>query len=125
MPSDLAFASSSVESSFPMAGAIFLIVLMVVAGALIAAVRLRRGVSWRAPWKQLQDNDTQTSRPQHLSSLRLDATHRLHVIAWDNREFLVATGVSAVPVVIATARSVPVTAGQASGEASKSNLAHG
>ena len=125
MPSDLAFSSSSVESSFPMAGAVFLIVLMVVAVALIVIARRRRGALWRAPWKQLQDNETLARPPQHLSSLRLDATHRLHVIAWNNREFLVATGVSEAPVVIATAPSAFATAGQAGSEASKSTLAHG
>lgn len=103
-PGGLAFASASAEPSFPLAGAALLIILLLGAAAIIVWARSRRGTSWCAPWVMSNGTNTEgTQAPRHLSSLRLDAAHRLHVIAWDNREFLIATGLNVAPVVVATA----------------------
>lgn len=99
----LAFAPAPSETFFPAAGAALLILLLIGAAVLVYWARARRNAPWRAPWSAFQPGAGRTADiPRHLSSLRLDAAHRLHVVAWDNRQFLIATGVNVAPVVVAT-----------------------
>lgn len=112
----LAFAQATSEPFFPLAGAVLLLVLLVGAAVLIAGSRSRRGTAWRPPWA-VRDGGAagDAAVPAHLSSLRLDAAHRLHVIAWDDRQFLVVTGLQGAPAVIAS-RGVAPAVGSAAPE---------
>lgn len=99
-----AFSQATSEVFFPMAGAALLILLLFGAAVLVIWARSRSGASWRAPKSASPPVfGIAAEPPQRLSSLRLDAAHRLYVVAWDNRQFLIATGVNVPPLLVATA----------------------
>lgn len=99
------FAQGSSEVGFPLGGAVLLILLLVGAAVLVIWARYRRGAGWQPPWAAVQVSG-RTGRnvepPRLISSVRLDAVHRIYAIAWSDRQFLIATGVNTSPVLIAS-----------------------
>ncbi|MBX3625337.1 MAG: flagellar biosynthetic protein FliO [Rhizobacter sp.] len=91
---------------FPVGGAVLLFGLMAVALWIVWWDRRRGGRLGRSPksWSRLlTGRTTADSATQHISVLsttRIDATTRVHVLAWQGRQLLVAVQAGQPPVVL-------------------------
>lgn len=88
--------------AFPLGGAVLLFGLMAAALYIVWWDRRRGGSKHR--WPQLlkgrSSTDAGTQDVQVMSSTRIDATTRVHVLAWQGRQLLVAVQAGQPPVVL-------------------------
>ncbi len=101
----LPFGVRDAAPAFPWAGALLLLLLLgIAAWAWLTAAR--RGQLPRGSWLAratgaLGSASTDASAPMLRSSVRLDASARLHVVEWHGRQVLLAINGATAPVVLA------------------------
>jgi hypothetical protein len=118
-PALLPFRHDTDEPSFPVAGIVFLIVLLVLAvwlrwgGQRRGGWGLRPGAPWR--WTSARgEASSDVDKIDIVASARLDMNTRLHAVQWRGRHLLVAISGSSPPTVLDREGSPPNPAGGAS-----------
>jgi len=104
--SAIPFSTGGQTATFSFPSATLILGLLLVSLLVVAWSRKRNGSGWMEAWTRLKTPATATEAiPRHVSTLRLDGATRLHVIAWDDRQFLIVAAPGIAPSVIATKQS--------------------
>lgn len=102
--SGIAFAQAGDTAAFPLMGAFFLVGLVLIAFLLVGLSQKRStGTTHRLQALWSKASRLSENAPQHLSTTRIDGITKLHVIAWQNQQFLLAVSANVAPVVLASA----------------------
>jgi hypothetical protein len=94
-------------ASFPVAGAILLLVLLAIAAWAWAVRRKENRLPWRLalPTRWLSAARSVTGAPVRIvASARLDVGGRAHVVEWGGQQVLIAVNGASAPVVLARRR---------------------
>jgi hypothetical protein len=106
--SGIAFAQAGDTAAFPLMGTLFLVGLVLLAFLVVGLSQKRSNGAMphlQAFWSKASRLSENT--PQHLSTTRIDGMTKLHVIAWQNQQFLLAVTANVAPVVLASAPNLP------------------